>query len=133
MRAALGLNPEAIGMALGWNTAYVRQVQAAFLRQGFEALRISGRGGRYHQNLSVEEEEEFFTPFFQVAEKGGILVVTSIRAAYEERIGRSVPKSMVYRMLERHGWRKIAPRPQPWEFGKSHNGRSPGRSVLPPR
>ena len=112
MRAALGMKPDDIGLALGWNPVYVRQVQANYLREGAEALTPAGRGGRYHQNLSVEEEEELLKPFFRQAEEGGILVVTTIRAAYEEKVGHAVPKSTVYRMLERHGWRKIAPRPQ---------------------
>jgi transposase len=38
-------------------------------------------------------------------------VVNEVKAVYEEAVGRSVPKSTVYRMLARHGWRKIAPRP----------------------
>ncbi len=38
-------------------------------------------------------------------------MVSDIKAAYEAKIGRKVPKSTVYRMLERHGWRKIALRP----------------------
>ena len=112
LRAALGMKPDEIGLALGWNPVYVRQVQANYLREGVEALQPVGRGGRYHQNLALEEEEELLKPFFRQAEEGGILVVTEIRAAYEAKVGHAVPKSTVYRMLERHGWRKIAPRPR---------------------
>jgi len=112
LRAELGLKPEAIGRALGWNPGYVRQVQARYLRQGEEALGLAGRGGRYHQNLTVKEEEAVLEPFLREAERGGVLVVTAIQTAYEARVGRRVPKSTVYRMLERHGWRKIAPRPR---------------------
>ena len=43
------------------------------------------------------------------AERGGVLVVPPIHAAYEERIGSSVAASTVYRMLARHGWRKVTP------------------------
>lgn len=111
MRAALGMKPGEIGVALGWNPAYVRQVQANYLRQGVEALKPGTRGGRFHQNLSLAEETELLAPFFKEAEEGGILEVSAIRAAYEAKVGRAVPKSTVYRMLERHGWRKIAPRP----------------------
>lgn len=111
LRAELGLEPAAIGRALGWNPGYVRQVQAQYLRQGEAALRGAGRGGRYHQNLTVVQEQELLAPFLRQAEVGGVLVVTAIRAAYEAQVGHPVPKSTVYRMLERHGWRKIAPRP----------------------
>jgi len=30
-----------------------------------------------------------------------------------QSIGHAVPKSTVYRLLARHGWRKLAPRPRP--------------------
>lgn len=111
MRAELGLGAEDIAKAVGWNPGYVRQVQARFLREGETSLKIVGRGGRYHENLSIEQEEKLLEPFLPGAQRGQVLVVSDIKAAYEARIGRKVPKSTVYRMLERHGWRKIAPRP----------------------
>jgi transposase len=40
-----------------------------------------------------------------------MLIVSSVKAAYEKELGRKVPASSVYRWLERHGWRKIVPRP----------------------
>ena len=43
-------------------------------------------------------------------------MVNEVKAAYEEIIGHSVPKSTVYRVLARHGWRKIAPRPRHPKF-----------------
>lgn len=30
--------------------------------------------------------------------------------AYEERVGHSIGSSQIYRVLERHGWRKVMPR-----------------------
>ena len=39
-----------------------------------------------------------------------MLEVSHIKRAYEDLIGHPVPKSTVYRMLARQGWRKIAPR-----------------------
>jgi len=35
-----------------------------------------------------------------------------IQRACEERVGKSVAPSTIYRMLERHGWRKVVPRPR---------------------
>ncbi|AIA31836.1 helix-turn-helix domain-containing protein [Leptospirillum ferriphilum] len=37
------------------------------------------------------------------------MVVPPIHAALEERVGHTVPKSTVYRLLARHGWRKVSP------------------------
>jgi transposase len=66
-------------------------------------------GGRRRGHLSLEQEREFLDPWIKTAERGGVLVVPPIHAAYEERIGRKVAASTIYRMLARHGWRKIAP------------------------
>jgi len=59
----------------------------------------------------VGGEAAFLVPCVAEAERGGVLVVAPIKAAYERAIGRSVPDSTVYRLLARHGWRKLAPRP----------------------
>jgi hypothetical protein len=39
---------------------------------------------------------------------GGVLVLSPIRAALSQRLGRKVATSVVYRFLARHGWRKVA-------------------------
>jgi hypothetical protein len=41
-----------------------------------------------------------------------MLKVVEIQRAYEDRVGKSVAPSTIYRMLERHGWRKVVPRPR---------------------
>jgi hypothetical protein len=41
------------------------------------------------------------------AEAGGMLVVAEIRRAYREHLGKAVAPSTVYRLLDRHGWRKV--------------------------
>jgi transposase len=112
MRAALGLGAAQIATALGWQAGSVRQVQAAYLRQGETALASKPKGGRHRQNLTVEQEKELLVPFLQQAEEGGVLVVAPVQAAYEQRLGRPVHHSVVYRALHRQGWRKIQPRPR---------------------
>jgi len=66
-------------------------------------------GGRRRQNLTPQEEVEFLQTWIEKAEQGGILVVPPIHADLEERLGRSIAASTVYRMLARHGWRKVEP------------------------
>jgi len=111
LRASLGLSSEEVGRAVGWHPASVRRVQAAYLKEGTAALCTVGRGGRRHENLSLEEEEELLKGFKSLAARGGVLEVSAVKAAYEARAGHAVAKSTVYRMLRRHGWRKFAPRP----------------------
>ena len=66
-------------------------------------------GGRRRQNLTPQEEVEFLQTWIEKAEQGGILVVQPIHADLEERLGRSIAASTVYRMLALHGWRKVEP------------------------
>jgi hypothetical protein len=66
-------------------------------------------GGRRHCSMTVEEEKEFLQKWEDMATGGGILTVPPIHAALVERLGYDVPMSTTYRLLARHGWRKIQP------------------------
>jgi len=112
LRAALGLNANQVAQALGWQPTSVRRLQAQYWRQGETLWQRPGRGGRRHQNLSVGEEAQLLAGFLGRAERGGLLEVSRVQQAYEQAVGHAVPKSTVYRMLARHGWRKLAPRPR---------------------
>ncbi len=112
LRAWLGLNANQVAQALGWRPTSVRRLQAQYWRDGEVLWQRPGRGGRRHQNLKREEEARLLEGFFQRAERGGLLEVSRVKQAYEQRVGHAVPKSTVYRMLARHGWRKLAPRPR---------------------
>ena len=110
LRAATSMTPENIADALAWHPGTVRNIHSAFLRTGDEAFRVSLRGGRHRENLSIEEEDVLLSQFTADANDGGIIVVSGIKIAYEQKLGRPVPKSTVYRMLTRHDWRQIVPR-----------------------
>ena len=59
--------------------------------------------------MSFEDELEFLRPWATQALTGGVLVLSPIRAALAQHLGRKVSASVVYRLLARHGWRKAAP------------------------
>ena len=101
----LKLSADQVAVAIGWHRDSVRELQARYFKEGEVALRGGGRGGRYFQNLTVEEERQLLQEFLAQSERGGILEVSGIEAAYEQIVGREVPKSTVYRMLACHGWR----------------------------
>jgi transposase len=48
-------------------------------------------------------------PWLEEAQTGGLLVVSPLRAALAQKLGKPVKASVVYRLLARHGWRKVAP------------------------
>jgi len=66
-------------------------------------------GGRRRALLSFEQEAAFLAPWIEPAKAAGVLVVSPLRAALAERLGRKVAASVVYRLLARHGWRKLSP------------------------
>lgn len=108
-----GLSLEDTGRLIGRSRATVVRLRSRFKRGVEQPEEPAGQwGGRRRQNMTPEEEAAFLAPFFEQAKTGGILVVAPIKAAYEEALGRKVPDSTVYRLLARHGWRKIAPRPR---------------------
>ena len=113
LRASLKLSADQVAIALGWHANSVRKLQARYFKEGATALKRGGKGGRYYQNLTLEEERQLLQEFLAQSERGGILEVSRVKAAYEQALGRKVPKSTVYRMLARHGWRKVVPRPRP--------------------
>jgi transposase len=80
-------------------------------RFGLKALFGPGPGGRRNQHMTKEEESSFLKPFFDRAAKGEIATVAEIHRALEKHLGRTLHHSVVYRFLDRNGWRRIKPRP----------------------
>ena len=66
-------------------------------------------GGRRHYSMTIEEERDFLRTWEAKANEGGVLSVPPVHAALVERLGRSIPMSTTYRLLARHGWRKVQP------------------------
>jgi len=95
---------------LGVGRASVPRLQQRF-REGLQPTRSSRRwGGRRRAMLSMEEEKAFLAPWAEQARGAGVLVVSPLRAALAAKLGRKkVAASVVYRLLARHGWRKVAP------------------------
>lgn len=108
--AELGASLEQTAAVLGVGRATVHRLQTRFGSRGRRAAR--GRkswGGRRRALMTGEEEHAFLAPWVEQAKTGGVLVLSPIRAALAQRLGRPVAASVVYRFLARHGWRKVAP------------------------
>jgi transposase len=59
--------------------------------------------------MTEQQEREFLQPWVELAKDGRVLVLSPLRAALAQHLGRPVAASVVYRFLARHGWRKVAP------------------------
>ncbi len=107
----LGISLTRVGELIGRSRATVARFHGQF-RAWLSGVEPTEKkwGGRRRAYLSYEEEELFLSGFFEAAARGGILVVGQVREALEEKLGHKVAETTVYRMLERHGWRKVVPR-----------------------
>jgi transposase len=112
IRATLGSSAKEIAQLLGWSTATVHVMHSRWAKEGEAIFDVRGRGGRRHQHLTPEQEQELLAPFVQRASSGGMLTVTELQQAYRDRVGKEVARSTIYRLLQRHGWRKGVPRPR---------------------
>lgn len=66
-------------------------------------------GGRRRFTLTMDQEREFLAEWEAKAKSGSVLAVPPIHAALIERLGRPINPSYTYRLLARHGWRKVQP------------------------
>lgn len=112
LRASQGLSAPDIADALGLKPNTVRIIQRDFIARGAKAFASEKRGPKAPRLMTFEEAEAFLATFRKGAEDGAVLVVGDIKAALEKKLGREVHKTTVYRMLKRHEWRKVAPRPR---------------------
>ena len=112
IRATLGSTAFEIARLLGWAATTVHNIHSQWAKEGEAIFELKSKGGRRNQYLSPDEEAEFLRPFLAKAEAGGLLSATEVKAAFEARVGCAVAKSTIYRMLDRQGWRKVAPRPR---------------------
>jgi transposase len=111
IRATLGSSAAEIAQLLGWSTATVHVLHSRWAKEGDAIFDLRGRGGRHYQHLSADQERDLLAPFVERAQAGGMLTVAEIQQAYQEQVGKAVAPSTIYRLLDRHGWRKVVPGP----------------------
>ena len=60
--------------------------------------------------MSEKEEAALLDRFQKKAEQGQMLDIRAIADAYEKAVGHPISRGQIYRVLRRHGWRKVMPR-----------------------
>ena len=105
-----GLTNDEIAQKLDTSDKMVSQWVSAYINNGGIAALLPKERIGMHRNLSIEEEKEFLSTYTEQAEAGQIIDLNELKAAYIEKVGHSIGGSQIYRMLERHGWRKVMPR-----------------------
>ena len=112
LRDEFNMTAAQIGAVIGFSEQNVRQIHADYFKEGKAVFNKPPKGGRRRENMTIQGEKDLLEPFFKAAEESGIVTVGVIKKAYEKKLGKKVNISTVYRLLGRHGWRKLAPRPK---------------------
>lgn len=99
----------AVSEKTGFCKQYITDLTAAYHQKGLSAIVENHyRGNR--RNMSFDEEAAFLAGFEEQAQKGQLVEISAIAAAYEEKVGHTIGGSQIYYVLARHGFRKVMPR-----------------------
>lgn len=106
-RAEGGLDADKASEVLGVSERTVFRNRSNIRNQG--EIDRNTWGGRRRYTMTIEAESKFLQGWEGRANEGGVLSFPPIHAALVEKLGRSIPISTTYRLLARHGWRKVQP------------------------
>jgi transposase len=97
----LGISKQAVWLWVG-----------QYNRNGPEGLVRQGRGGRRWSLLSWSKEEALLKSFEKRALEGEVITAKQMLPKICQATGGEVSLAYVYRLLRRHRWRKLGPRPR---------------------
>jgi transposase len=105
-----GLSMDEVAAIIGISRGWACKLRRRFISSGGRPSEPKAkRGGRRRENMTFEDEVEFLAPYLEKAARGGILVVSEIKQALDQRLGRTTALASTCNLLHRHGWRKLAP------------------------
>lgn len=107
----LGLSLEQTARAIGRSVSLTCKLRNRRRRERDHEIAPKRRKGelRNHAAASLEREAQLLDQVLASAAHGGVVVIPRLKPAYEKALGRSIALSTLYRILARHGWRKLAP------------------------
>ena len=107
-----GLSIEQTAIVIGLSKSQTTKIRTRFQRveMGTEPPKAEQRR-RNHARMTLVEEKSLLAPFSDKDQLPGTSIASTLRAEMERQLGHSVALSTVYRLLHRHGWRKVAQKP----------------------
>jgi transposase len=108
---AQGCKRSEIAEKTEYKISYISDIISAYCNKGIGAIVANHYKGN-NRNLTFEQEAALLEPFRAAAKEGKVISIADIKNAYDKAIGRSTDKDKgrIYRVLKRHGWRKVMPR-----------------------
>jgi len=79
----------------GYNPTYARSLVTKYFAEGIRLV-IGKKRHANHRNISFEEESAFVNDFSDCAQKGELITVKDIKAAYEAKVGHKIGNGHIY-------------------------------------
>jgi transposase len=107
----LGLSIEETALAIGRSKGATCSMRTRFSKigSGLQPAPRSKRQLRNRATTDLAREAEILDEVLAHAQSGGVIVIPQLKPAIEAKLNKTIALSSVYRMLARHGWRKLAP------------------------
>lgn len=104
-----GKSNREISERTGYNERYVTMLLTKYRKQGLaEFIRIKQTS--HHRKIAESEEAVILEQCSELADQGKVLTVADIRRVFDEALGEKTNPDYIYKLLKRHGWRKVMPR-----------------------
>jgi transposase len=107
----LGLSMRQTADAIGRSAGTTCTMRTRFMavRQGQRPAARRKSDLRNRAKASLQQEARALDEVMTGAGQGQVLVIPHLKPLIEQRLGTTLALSSVYRMLARHGWRKLVP------------------------
>jgi len=107
----LGLSIEQTALAIGRSSGATCTMRTRFAKvtAGEMVAPRSKRQLRNRAKVNLERERQILDEVLIDAAMGGVIVIPRVKPTIEAKLGKTLALSTLYRMLARHGWRKLAP------------------------
>ncbi len=106
----LGLSLEQTALAIGRSTSAACAMRMRFCRIAEGAIEAprSKTELRNRAHATLEQEQRLLGSVCGRSRQAGATLVPRLREAMQAQYGKEVALSSVYRLLQRHGWRRVA-------------------------
>lgn len=107
----LGLSLDQTATAIGRSRSATSVIRTRYcaVASGKRPAARSKHELRNHAKATLAQEAKVLDDVLHEASEGGVLVIPRLKPMIEQRLGKPLALSTVYRLLARHGWRKLAP------------------------
>lgn len=104
-----GKSNREIAERTGYNERYVTTLLVKYRKMGLEEF-IRIKQTSHYRKMTEAEETQLLEKCSELAAEGKVLTVADIRQVFEEELGEKTGHDYIYKLLKRHGWRKVMPR-----------------------